>query len=76
MDTLAQLSLDPTTLKKPSMLHITYLVKSLFGFAAISSFFGFVFHAFTGNPDMALICFLGIGGSAAMAWMLAAWQRT
>jgi len=53
------------------MLHITYLVKGLFGFAAISSFSGFVFHAFTGNPDMALICFFGIGGSAAMAWMFA-----
>jgi hypothetical protein len=51
------------------MLHITYAVKGLFGLTAISSFLGFVFHAFTGNPDMALLCFVGIGGSAAMAWM-------
>jgi hypothetical protein len=57
------------------MLHITYLVKGLFGFAAISSFAGFVFHAVSGNSDMALICFVGIGGSAAMAWMFSAWQR-
>ena len=57
------------------MLHITYLVKGLFGFAAIGSLGGFVFHALTGNPDMALICFVGIGGSAAMAWMFTAWQR-
>ncbi|HEY6619133.1 MAG TPA: hypothetical protein VIY68_06300 [Steroidobacteraceae bacterium] len=57
------------------MLSITYLVKSLFGFAAISSFAGFVFHAVTGNSDMALLCFVGIGGSAAMAWMFAAWQK-
>jgi hypothetical protein len=35
-------------------------------------FLGFLFHAFTGNPDMALICFVAIGGSAAMAWMFAA----
>jgi hypothetical protein len=51
------------------MLHITYVIKGLFGLTAISAFFGFVFHAFTGNPDMALLCFVGIGGSAAMAWM-------
>jgi fructoselysine-6-P-deglycase FrlB-like protein len=57
------------------MLHITYLLKGLCGFAALSSFSGFVFHAFTGNPDMALIYFVGIGGSAAMAWLFAAWQR-
>jgi len=57
------------------MFHITYLVKSLCGFAALSSFSGFVFNAFTGNPDMALICFVGIGGSAAMAWMFTAWRQ-
>lgn len=67
--------MGPTTLKKPSMLHISYLLKGLFGFAAISSFMGFVFHAITGNPDMALLCFLGIGGSAAMAWVFAAWRQ-
>ena len=54
------------------MLHITYLVKGLFGFAAISSFAGFVFHLLTGNPDLALMCFVGIGGSAAMVWMTTA----
>jgi hypothetical protein len=54
---------------EPAMLHLTYVIKGLFGLTAISSFFGFVFHAFTGNPDMALLCFVGIGGSAAMAWM-------
>ena len=57
------------------MLHISYLLKILFGFAAISSFLGFVFHAITGNPDMALIYFLGVGGSAAMAWMLTTWRQ-
>jgi hypothetical protein len=57
------------------MLHITYLIKSLFGFAAVTSFGGFLFHAFTGNPDMALICFVGIGGSAAMAWVFTAWRQ-
>jgi hypothetical protein len=60
---------------KQSMLHITYLIKSLFGFAAITSFGGFVFHAFTGDSDMALICFVGIGGSAAMVWMFSTWRR-
>jgi hypothetical protein len=57
------------------MLHITYFIKGLFGFAAISSFAGFVFHAVTGNSDMALICFVGIGGSAAMAWMFNDWRQ-
>jgi hypothetical protein len=57
------------------MLHITYLIKSLLGFAALSSFAGFIFHLVTGNPDMALICFVGIGGTAAMAWMLSSWRR-
>jgi hypothetical protein len=75
MATLAQLLLGPTTLKKPSMLLITYLIKSLLGFAAISSIAGFVFHLVTGNPDMALICFVGIGGTAAMAWMFSSWRQ-
>lgn len=57
------------------MLHITYLIKSLLGFAAISSLAGFIFHLVTGNPDMALICFVGIGGTAAFAWMLSSWRR-
>ena len=57
------------------MLQITYLVKGLFGFAAIYSFCGFVFHALTGNADMALVCFVGIGGSAAVAWMFTAWKQ-
>jgi hypothetical protein len=58
-----------------SMSHITYLVDGLFGLAAISSFAGFVFHLLTGNPDMALICFVGIGGSAAIGWMFTTWRR-
>jgi hypothetical protein len=57
------------------MLHITSLVTSLFGLAAISSFAGFVFHLLTGNPDMALICFVGIGGSAAIVWMFTTLRR-
>jgi len=54
---------------------ITHLIDALFGFVAISSFAGFVFHLLTGNPDMALICFVGIGGSAAMVWMFTTWRR-
>jgi hypothetical protein len=57
------------------MSHITYLVDGLFGLAAISSFAGFVFHLFTGNPDMALICFVGIGGSAAIGWIFTSLRR-
>ena len=57
------------------MSHITYLVDGLFGLAAISSFVGFVFHLLTGNPDMALICFVGVGGSAAMLWMITSCRR-
>jgi hypothetical protein len=54
---------------------ITHLVDGLFGLAAISSFVGFVFHLLTGNPDMALICFVGAGGSAAMVWMITSCRR-
>jgi hypothetical protein len=57
------------------MLHITYLIKGLFGLAAISSFAGFVFHLLSGNPDLALMCFVGIGGSAAMVWMFTTWRQ-
>jgi len=51
------------------MSHFTHLVDGLLGLAAVSSFAGFVFHLVTGNPDLALMCFVGIGGSAAMVWM-------
>jgi hypothetical protein len=54
---------------------ITHLLDGLFGLAAISSFAGFVFHLLTGNLDMALICFVGVGGSAAMVWMFTSWRR-
>jgi hypothetical protein len=46
-----------------------HVVDGLLGLAAVSSFAGFVFHLLTGNPDLALMCFVGIGGSAAMVWM-------
>jgi hypothetical protein len=58
-----------------SMSHITHLVDGLFGLAAISSLAGCVFHLVTGNPDMALLCFVGVGGSAAFGWMFTSWQR-
>jgi hypothetical protein len=53
----------------------TYLADGLFGLAAISSFAGFLFHLLTGNPDMALLCFVGLGGSAAIGWIFTSWQR-
>jgi hypothetical protein len=57
------------------MLFKTYLVEGLFGLTAISSLAGFVFHLLTGNPDMALMCFVGIGGSAAIGWMITTCRR-
>jgi hypothetical protein len=57
------------------MSHITHLVDGLFGLAAISSFAGCVFHLLTGNPDMALLCFVGVGGIAAIGWIFTSWQR-
>lgn len=57
------------------MSAITYLLDGLFGLAAISSFAGFLFHLLTGNPDMALLCFVGVGGSAAVGWIFSSWQR-
>ena len=57
------------------MSFITHFVDGLFGLTAISSFAGFVFHLLTGNPDMALMCFVGIGGSAAIGWMFTSCQR-
>jgi hypothetical protein len=53
-----------------AMSLMIHFLHGLFGFAALSSFAGFVFHLFSGNPDMALICFVGIGGSAAVGWMI------
>jgi hypothetical protein len=53
---------------------MTQLIDALFGLAAISSLAGFVFHLLAGNPDMALICFVGIGGSAAIGWMVTTWR--
>jgi hypothetical protein len=64
-----------TTVGDYSMSFITYLVDGLFGLAAISSFVGFVFHLLSGNPDMALMCFVGIGGSAAFGWMFTTCRR-
>jgi len=52
-----------------------HVVDGLFGLAAVSSFAGFVFHLMNGNPDLALMCFVGIGGSAALVWMSSAWRR-
>jgi hypothetical protein len=57
------------------MSPLTHVIDGLFGLAAASSFAGFVFHLLTGNPDLALLCFVGIGGSAAMVWMFTAWRR-
>jgi hypothetical protein len=54
---------------------ITQVLDGLFGLAAISSFAGFLFHLLTGNPDMALLCFVGVGGSAAIGWIFTSWQR-
>jgi hypothetical protein len=64
-----------TTGGDSSMSLITHLIQGLFGLTAISSIAGFVFHLLTGNPDMALLCFVGIGGSAAIGWISASCQR-
>jgi hypothetical protein len=56
-----------------SFMH--YLIDGLFGLTALSSLAGFVFQLLTGNPDMALICFVGIGGSAAIGWMFRSCRR-
>jgi hypothetical protein len=56
------------------MSPLIQVVDGLFGLAAVSSFAGFVFHLSTGSPDLALMCFVGIGGSAAMVWMLTTWR--
>lgn len=58
-----------------SMSPFSHFIDGLFGLTAASSFAGFVFHLLRGNPDLALMCFVGIGGSAAMVWMLTAWRR-
>ena len=57
------------------MSFMTYLVDGLFGLTALSSLAGFVFYLLTGNPDMALVCFVGLGGSAAMGWMFSTCRR-
>jgi hypothetical protein len=62
-------------LKGRAMPLTIHFLDGLFGLAAVSSFAGFVFHILAGNPDMALICFVGVGGSAAMGWMFTTWRR-
>jgi hypothetical protein len=57
------------------MSFTNHLFDGLFGLTALSSLAGFVFHLLTGNPDMALMCFVGIGGSAAIGWMFGSCQR-
>jgi hypothetical protein len=57
------------------MSFITHLIDGLCGLTAVSSLAGFVFHLLAGNPDAALLYFVGIGGSAAFAWMFAACRR-
>jgi hypothetical protein len=52
-----------------------HVVDGLLGLVAVSSFAGFVFHLLTGNPDLALMYFVGIGGSASMVWMFTTWRR-
>jgi hypothetical protein len=54
---------------------MSFLTYGLFGLTAISSLAGFVFNLLTGNPDMALLCFVGVGGSAAIGWMFTTWRR-
>jgi hypothetical protein len=57
------------------MSSFTHFIDGLLGLAAVSSFAGFIFHLLTGNPDLALLCLVGIGGSAAMVWMFTTWRR-
>jgi hypothetical protein len=57
------------------MSPFNHVVDGLFGLAAVSAFAGFVFHLLTGNPDLALMCFVGVGGSAAMVWMFTTCRR-
>jgi hypothetical protein len=57
------------------MSPLIHVVDGFFGLAAVSSFAGFVFHLLTGSPDLALLWFVGIGGSAAMVWMFTTWRR-
>jgi hypothetical protein len=57
------------------MSPFTHLIDGFFGLAAASSFAGCVFHLLTGSPDLALMCFVGVGGSAAMVWMFTAGRR-
>jgi hypothetical protein len=57
------------------MSPFVHLVDGLFGLTALSSFAGFVFQLLTGNPDVALLYLFGIGGSAAMVWIVNTWRQ-
>jgi hypothetical protein len=73
-DTCAKIA-GTTTAGDHSMSFMTYFVEGVFGLTALSSLAGFVFYLLTGNPDMALMCFVGIGGSAAFGWMFITCRR-
>jgi hypothetical protein len=57
------------------MSPFAHLIDGLFGLTAVTAFAGFVFHLVTGNPDLALMFFVGIGGSAAAVWMVSSWRQ-
>jgi hypothetical protein len=59
-------------LRRPfKMSLITWFFGGLFGLAGVSSFAEFLLHMLSGNPDTALMYFVGMGGSVAVGWMLA-----
>jgi hypothetical protein len=52
------------------MSFVTWLIGGISGLTGLSSMAAFLVHLFSGNPDMALQSFMGLGGSVAIAWML------
>jgi hypothetical protein len=55
---------------------ITWLFSAIFGLTGISSLAGFAIHLISGNPDMALIYFVCLGGSLSMGWMFATCRQS
>jgi hypothetical protein len=53
----------------------TWLVEGLFGLTGVCALAGFLSHLITGNPDMALVYLLAMGGSVAIGWMFATCRR-
>jgi hypothetical protein len=62
-------------LKAIPMPLTTWFAGGLFGLSGFYTLAGFLKHLFTGNPDLALLYLVALGGSVAIGWMFTLCRR-